>query len=146
MGSGEIREAACTACDGTGVVAVPAHTTAVCEDVLDGREEQARRLTLRLEAGPNFRHGAAVGLRGKTIKIDSAPGVGRVADPVAAKVFDARIEGNELVLVLDVAPDNDTERCGDCGRTVAYSYEDEAWHHVTTPEVGCFLIPADPDA
>lgn len=57
-------------------------------------------MTLRLEAGPNFRHAAAVGLRGKTITVDVAHVVG-VAEPVRAKVFDARIEGGELVLVLD---------------------------------------------
>lgn len=57
-------------------------------------------MTLRLEAGPNFRHAAAVGLRGKTIKVDVAHMIG-VAEPVPAKVFDARIEGGELVLVLE---------------------------------------------
>jgi hypothetical protein len=33
-------------------------------------------------------------------------------------------------------------RCSDCGRLARFG-ADEQWHHETTPDVGCFLIPPE---
>jgi hypothetical protein len=34
-------------------------------------------------------------------------------------------------------------RCNDCGRPAFYAYDDEAYHHATEAERGCFLIRAE---
>jgi hypothetical protein len=39
-------------------------------------------------------------------------------------------------------PTNEDKKCGDCGRAVYYG-KDDRYHHLTSPERGCFLIRAE---